>query len=131
MSRPKYWWYGNVVRTIRNYPALRQAKDALQAVSATANYSGMPGGSGGRKTEDSALRQLSPREESDLDAVEQALERVSDEVRDVVRLYHWKGVRNFETVGDLLHMSRNTAKRRNSRFVFEVARNMGYLEKLG
>ena len=131
MSRPKYWWYGNVVRTIRNYPALRQAKDALQAVSVTANYSGMPGGSGGRKTEDSALRQLSPREESDLDAVEQALERVSDEVRDVVRLYHWKGVRNFETVGDLLHMSRNTAKRRNSRFVFEVARNMGYLEKLG
>ena len=131
MSRPKYWWYGNVVRTIRNYPALRQAKDALQTVSVTANYSGMPGGSGGRKTEDSALRQLSPREESDLDAVEQALERVSDEVRDVVRLYHWKGVRNFETVGDLLHMSRNTAKRRNSRFVFEVARNMGYLEKLG
>lgn len=131
MSRPKYWWYGNVVRTIRNYPALRQAKDALQAVSATANYSGMPGGSGGRTTEESALRQLSPREESDLDAVEQALERVSDEVRDVVRLYHWKGVRNFETVGDLLHMSRNTAKRRNSRFVFEVARNMGYLEKLG
>ena len=131
MSRPKYWWYGNVVRTIRNYPALREAKDALQTVSVTANYSGMPGGSGGRKTEDSALRQLSPREESDLDAVEQALERVSDEVRDVVRLYHWKGVRNFETVGDLLHMSRNTAKRRNSRFVFEVARNMGYLEKLG
>ena len=131
MSRPKYWWYGNVVRTIRNYPALREAKDALQTVSVTANYSGMPGGSGGRKTEDSALRQLSPREESDLDAVEQALERVSDEVRAVVRLYHWKGVRNFETVGDLLHMSRNTAKRRNSRFVFEVARNMGYLEKLG
>lgn len=131
MSRPKYWWYGNVVRTIRNYPALRQAKDALQTVSATANYSGMPGGSGGRTTEESALRQLSPREESDLDAVERALERVSDEVRAVVRLYHWKGVRNFETVGDLLHMSRNTAKRRNSRFVFEVARNMGYLEKLG
>ena len=131
MSRPKYWWYGNVVRTIRNYPALRQAKDALQTVSATANYSGMPGGSGGRTTEESALRQLSPREESDLDAVERDLERVSDEVRDVVRLYHWKGVRNFETVGDLLHMSRNTAKRRNSRFVFEVARNMGYLEKLG
>ena len=120
-----------MVRTIRNYPALRQAKDALQTVSATANYSGMPGGSGGRTTEESALRQLSPREESDLDAVERALERVSDEVRDVVRLYHWKGVRNFETVGDLLHMSRNTAKRRNSRFVFEVARNMGYLEKLG
>ena len=131
MSRPKYWWYGNVVRTIRNYPALRQAKDALQAVSATANYSGMPEGSGGRTTEESALRQLSPREESDLDAVGRALERVSDEVRAVVRLYHWKGVRNFETVGDLLHMSRNTAKRRNSRFVFEVARNMGYLEKLG
>ena len=127
MSRPKYWWYGNVVRTIRNYPALREAKDALQAVSATANYSGMPGGSGGRTTEESALRQLSPREESDLDAVEQALERVSDEVRAVVRLDHWKGVRNFETVGDLLHMSARTVRRRNSRFVFEVAKNMGYL----
>lgn len=133
MSRPKYWWYGNVLRVIRNYPALRAAKDAAQSVSTTANYnySGLPGASAGRKTENSALRQLSPREEEDLAAVENAMERVSGEVLEVVRLYHWKGVRNFETVGDLLHMSRNTAKRRNSRFVWEVARNMGYLKKLG
>jgi len=132
MSRPRYWWYGNVLRVIRNYPALRAAKDAAQSVSTTANYSGTPGGSSGsRKTENSALRQLSPREEDDLAAVENAMERVSGEVLEVVRLYHWKGVRNFETVGAMLHMSRNTAKRRNSRFVLEVARNMGYLKKLG
>lgn len=131
MSRPRYWWYGNVVRVIRNYPALRDMKNIVQTTSTTANYSGVPGGSGGRKTESTALRQLSPREEADLEAVELAMERVSSEVLDVVRLYHWKGVRNFETVGSLLHMSRNTAKRRNCRFVWEVARNLGYLAKLG
>lgn len=130
MSRPRYWWYGNVLRVIRNYPALRAAKDAAQSASTTANYSGLPGASGGRKTENSALRQLSPREEDDLTAVENAMERVSGEVLEVVRLYHWKGVRNFETVGYLLHMSARTARRRNGRFVFEVARNMGYLTKL-
>ncbi len=131
MSRPRYWWYGNVLRVIRNYPALRAAKDAVQSVSTTANYSGAPGGSGGsRRTENSALRQLSPREEDDLDAVERAMERVSDEVLEVVRLYHWKGVRNFETVGYRLHISPRTARRRNGRFVWEVAKNMGYLAKL-
>lgn len=24
MSRPKYWWYGNVVKAVRHYPAIKE-----------------------------------------------------------------------------------------------------------
>ena len=62
MSRPKNWWHGNVIRAIRAYPTLKQAKQALQAVSVTAGYSGMPGShEPGRTTEASAIRQLATR----------------------------------------------------------------------
>ena len=134
MSRPHYynWWRGNVTTIIRRYPMLRARKEAKQAQSLTANYSGMPkGGGAGRNTEAVALRGLSAEEERCLRAVEKAIEDVGrqqtgGEVLRVVEMYHWRGVRNFETVGDLLHMSRNTAKRRNDKFVAAVARNLGY-----
>lgn len=137
MSRPRYWWRAVVEKVIRNYPDLRARKNAKQGQSVTASYSGMPrGGGAGRNTESAALRCLSPREEADLRAVEKAIEEVGrqelgGEVLRVVELYQWKGVRNFETIGEMLHMGRNTAKRRNERFLYAVAKNMGYHGKLG
>lgn len=85
-----------------------------------------------RKTENAALRGLSRREEAELEAVRRAIEDIGrsetgGEVLRVVELYHWKNIRNFETVGYLAHMSSNTAKRRNSKFVYTVAKNMGYI----
>ena len=136
MSRPKNWWHGNVIRAIRAYPTLKQAKQALQAVSVTAGYSGMPGShEPGRTTEASAIRQLAPREEDDLRAVERAIETIgqdqyAESIIRVVELYDWKGIRNFDTVGDMLHMSERTVRRRRSRFCKEVAKNMGYLRRL-
>lgn len=136
MSRPRYWWYYNVARAIKCYPILTKAKGDAQSGSVTANYSGMPKDRNpSRTTENSALRQLAPREESDLYAVSLAIDDMrraqdGDEVLRVVELYHWKGVHNFETIGDLLHMGATTAKRRNARFVYEVAKNMGYLRRL-
>lgn len=133
MSRPKYWWRPNVERVIRNYPLLREKKNARQVQNMIASYSGMPrGGGAGRNTESAALRCLSPREEDDLRAVEKAIEEVGcqelgSEVLRVVELYHWRGVRNFETIGDMAHMSERTARRRNERFISAVARNLHYL----
>lgn len=134
MSKPKYWWYANVGRTIRAYPQLVGAKAQRQAGKLTASYSGMPRAGGvGRSTEGCALRQLSAREEADLWAVKQAIEELEQgdggaEILQVVELYHWKGVGNFDTIGDLLYMSANTAKRRNAAFVYCVAKHMGYLQ---
>lgn len=132
MSRPKFWWYRNVEQVVKNYPMLRQRKKEKQAQSVVADYSGMPrAGGANRKTESVALRQLSPREESDLAAVEDAIEllgrdELGREILLVVEYYHWRGIRNFDEVAYLLHMSRRTCERRNSRFIYEVARNLGY-----
>lgn len=133
MSRPRYWWRAVVEKVIRNYPDLRARKNAKQGQAVTPSYSGMPrGGGAGRNTESAALRGLSPREEADLRAVEKAIEEVGrqelgGEVLRVVELYHWRGVRNFETIGDMAHMSERTARRRNERFINAVARNLHYL----
>lgn len=132
MSRPKNWWYSNVCRTIAQYPALKEAVDEAGSQSVTAAYSGMPHGSGAsRATETAALRAVSNREYDDFVAISRAIATVAewpdgDLVLAVVDLWHWKRVKNFEFIGDTLHIGRNTAKRKNSRFVNEVARNMGY-----
>lgn len=132
MSRPKHWWYYNAVRAIRAYPELCSRKEDARRQSITAGAEpGRRGSGAGRPTEKAAMRGLAPREEADMEAVRRALEDLESDPREddivrVVRLYHWKGVRNFETVGDLAHLSPRTARRYNSRFVAAVARHMGY-----
>lgn len=112
---------------------MAQRANEIKQQAVTPSYSGLPaGGALRRKTEIAALRELSPREQLELDAVMRAIEdlgRAPDgkEVLQVVELYHWRGIRNFETVADLAHMGRNTAKRRNAKFVYAVARYLGYL----
>ena len=133
MSRPKYWWYGNVLRVIRAYPAMLRRAEELKRQAVTPSYSGLPGsGRPGRRTEQAALRELSQREQQELEAVGRAIEdlgRAPDgkEILRVVELYHWQGIRNFETVAEITHLGRNTAKRRNARFIYTVAAYLGYL----
>ena len=70
MSKPRYWWYGNVCRTIGEYPKLsRQVRD-MSRQKITPGYSSQPGGqSSGRAVEDIAVRVLSSREYEDYTAL--------------------------------------------------------------
>ncbi len=137
MSRPRYWWYRNVCSAIGQYPALCERVGELGRQSVTASFSGMPHGSGvGRPVEGAALRAVSAREYDDYRAVQRAIEAANgwpdgDAVLEVVRLWHWMRVKNFDFIADSLHMSERTARRYNSRFVYECARNMGYYEERG
>lgn len=94
---------------------------------------GMPGaGWLARKTESAALKELSPREQQELEAVERAIEDIGRQkdgaqVLKVVELYHWVGIYNLDTVAEFAHTTTITAKRRNARFVYAVARNLGYM----
>ena len=134
MSRPRYWWYRNVCAAIGQYPALHERVSDLGRQSVTASVSGMPHGSGaGRPVEGAALRVVSAREYEDYRAVHKAIETAKgwadgETVLEVVRLWHWMRVKNFDYISDKLHMSERTARRYNSRFVYECARNMGYYE---
>lgn len=133
MSRPRYWWYGNICRVIAQYPTLKEAVAEAGTQSVTTAYSGMPHGSGaGRSTEGAALRAVSNREYDDFAAVSRAIAAASawpdgELVLAVVNLWHWKRMKNFESIGDALHIGCSTAKRKNSKFVYEVAKNMGYM----
>ena len=93
MSKPRYWWYGNVCRTIGEYPKLsRQVRD-MSRQKITPGYSSQPGGqSSGRAVEDIAVRVLSSREYEDYTAIQSAINTVQTwrdggDVLEIVRLF--------------------------------------------
>lgn len=136
MSRPRYWWYRNVCAVIAAYPGLCARIDALDGQSVVASSGGMPHGAGaGRPAEDAALRAVCAREYDDCAAVRRAVDAArewadGEMVLEIVRLWHWTRVKNFDYIADRLHMSERTVRRYNARFVYEVARNLGYSKKL-
>lgn len=133
MSIYKYWWHPNVVRAIRQYPALVSAKEDKQTQSMTANYNAMPRPGGVHRTsEDVALRQLSDREEEIVYAVGKAVEEIKrhadgHEVLAVVKLVDWDRSHGTDEAAYKLHMSERTARSRRNRFIYAVAKNMHYL----
>ena len=133
MSKPRYWWYWNVCRTIGEFPKLdRQVRD-MSRQKITPGYSAQQGGqSSGRAVEDIAVRVLSSREYEDYAAVQAAINtaqtwRDGADVLEVVRLHTWIWPReSLESAARQVHVSTSTAKRMYSRFVYEAARAMGY-----
>ena len=133
MSKPRYWWYWNVCRTIGEFPKLdRQVRD-MSPQKITPGYSAQPGGhSSGRAVEDIAVRVLSSREYEDYAAVQAAINtaqtwRDGADVLEIVRLHAWIWPReSLESAARRVHVSQSTAKRMYSRFVYEAARELGY-----
>ena len=133
MSKPRYWWYWNVCRTIGEFPKLdRQVRD-MSRQKITPGYSAQPGGkSSGRAVEDIAVRVLSSREYKDYAAVQAAINtaqtwRDGADVLEIVRLHAWIWPReSLESAARRVHVSQSTAKRMYSRFVYEAARELGY-----
>ena len=133
MSKPRYWWYWNVCRTIGEFPKLdRQVRD-MSRQKITPGYSSQQGGkSSGRAVEDIAVRVLSSREYEDYAAVQAAINtaqtwRDGADVLEVVRLHAWIWPReSLESAARRVHVSQSTAKRMYSRFVYEAARELGY-----
>lgn len=133
MSKPRYWWYWNVCRTIGEFPKLdRQVRD-MSRQRITTGYSAQPGGkSSGRAVEDIAVRVLSSREYEDYAAVQAAINtaqtwRDGADVLEIVRLHAWIWPReSLESAARRVNVSQSTAKRMYSRFVYEAARAMGY-----
>lgn len=133
MSKPRFWWYYSVVASIGQYRNMVDAIKDKESQSLIANYSAMPRSGGvSRSTENAATRALSAREYEEYIAIKYAVEAVmqrpeGQETMQVVSLYHWDKLKNFEFIADKLHMSERTARRRNSQFVYLVAKNMRYL----
>ena len=92
----------------------------------------MPGGGGNsRKTETAALRQLSPREESDLDAVLATI-KTAERWRDgettlrIIEMVDWRRTHTIRGAEMALFLGEGAGKNLRSRFINELAKNMGY-----
>lgn len=133
MSNPRYDWYSNVVRAVRYYPHLREIKADAQAESVIANYTGMPGGgSAARTTELAAMRTLSRREEEELEAIELAIAQIrrrtdGGRILQIVDMVDWKRTHTVSGAAMVIHVGERTANSMRARFIFAVAKNLGYL----
>lgn len=133
-----HWWHANVIRVIKTYPYLRLLKDTEQAQSTTASYSDEPrGGSGNaRKTENAALRGLSPAEEEAIEAVERALEKVSlwrdgERSLELIKAYYFRQDGKLLECAERLYISERQARRKNAAFLLYVAENLRLITKDG
>lgn len=132
MSKPAHSWHFIVLRVLRNYPELYSRREQLRQQSVTAGYSGMPGGGGNsRKTETAALRQLSQREESDLDAVLATI-KTAERWRDgettlrIIEMVDWRRTHTIRGAEMALFLGEGAGKNLRSRFINELAKNLGY-----
>lgn len=109
MSRPKHWYYGNVIRICKAYPFLKRcfAND---------------------------VNLLSWREIADMKAVQKAFEKFYDENTPVANEIYFCAVEryehgnSYERIGDMCGLSEPSVKRRVLKFNRVVAENLGYAE---
>ena len=133
MSKMRYDWWSYVKGMIRRYPDLKRRYAELRRVSLSAPATGMPrGGHISKPTEDAALRELSPTNQREYDAVRRALlttERSKNgaERIQLVQLVFWKGYTISEAALKL-HYSLRTAQEWHRTFIRLVAKFYGLLD---
>lgn len=134
MSRPRYDWWYNAVRMVRNYPARKQEYDELHRQSVVADMSGMPRGHGGsRTTEDIVLRQMAPAKQREYDAVTRAIEVTrllpdGDKRVELIRRMYWSGRKlTINAVIMSVGVAECTGKRWHGAFISLVGECFGYI----
>lgn len=134
MSKPRYDWWPYVKGMIRRYPALKAEYADLHSTSMTADYSGMPRGSGGdRVLESVALRELPSTRQREYEAVRRAIEVTERYAngRDrlaVIQLVLWDKSHTLAGAALMVPCSEVTAWRWHSEFIRLVAKNYGLLD---
>ena len=132
----KEWWIPTVKQAIYIYPELRARRAEGKQMHITGTYSGMPSGPRYlRGVEDNALRPaLAPREEEILVAVEAAVEESMNsatgvDAYNVCAKLFWGtgGGYSLTLLAEDMNMSIRSIQRMRDRFIFMVARHLGYL----
>ena len=134
MSKPRYGWWGYVKDMIRRYPALKAEYADLHTQSVTADYSGVPGGSGaGRGVEEIILRELPTTQQREYEAVRRAIavtERMKSS-RDrlkIIDMVFWKRTHTLEGAALMIPCSYRTARRYHEAFIEAVAGAYGLMD---
>ena len=134
MSRPRYTWWSYAKAMIRQYPQLKEELSDLHSSSATANYSGMPGGSGpSRSTELIAIRELPTVKQREYEAVRSAIEITErynngqDRLR-VIKLVLWDRSHTLEGAALCVPCHYKTAQGWHNEFIRLAASNYGLMD---
>lgn len=131
MSKPRELWWGYVKNVIRAYPGYRKELNELRSNRITPNYNATGGGSGpSRSTEGNALRELPPRQQQRLEAVERAIGRTrrrsSGNLRlRIIELVFFSGTHTLAGAAMDCHISYDTAKLWHRDFINTVAEELG------
>ena len=133
MSNMRYDWWSYVKGMIRRYPDLKRRYAELRKVSLSAPVTGMPrGGRISKPTEDVALRELSPTNQREYDAVRRALlttERSKNGADRIllVQMVFWNGY-TISQAASKLHYGERTAREWHRVFIRLVAKFYGLLD---
>lgn len=134
MSSPRYDWWSYVKGMIRRYPNLKQQYDALHETRITAPITGMPRGNNvSNPTANAALRELSPVNQKEFEAVHKAVETTRgykdgvDRLK-VIRLVLWDRSHTVEGAALQVPCSDITAKRWHRDFIRLTAKYYGLLD---
>lgn len=135
MSKPRERWWSYVKRVIRGYPEDKKALAELRKASTTQNYNANGGGAGGpgRATESVAMRELPPKRQSEMNAVERALAKTKRRRNGDVRCKLIELVfftENYTLQGAALkcYVSYETARLWHKEFIYTVAAEMGLMD---
>ena len=131
MSKPREPWWGFVKNVIRDYPADRRTLDELRRGRTTPNYNGTGGGSGpSRSTEQVATRELPPKRQQRMEAVERAVGRTkrrsSGALRlRIIELVYFSKSHTLHGAAMACQVSYDTAKSWHRDFICAVADELG------
>ena len=135
MSKPRYDWWTYVKGMIRRYPALHAQYIALHETTITAQLTGMPGGGSlSNPTATAALRELSPINQKEHDAVRKAIAE-THQYKDgqdrltIIRLVFWDKSHTLSGAALAVSCSWPTAKRWHRDFIRLVAQYFGLWEE--
>ena len=133
MQKQRYRWWRFIRRVVRAYPALKSEYEELHRQSLSQDISGMPKAqAAGRTVESIALRQMSPDDQKDYDAVSRAIEatrsRQDGEKRlALIRYVYWyEKEHTVSHAAPVLGISEATAKRWHGDFIKLVAKYRGF-----
>ena len=132
MSKPRERWWNYVKNVIRGYPEDKRALDELRKGRTTQNYNANGGGTSGpgRATECVAMRELPPKRQSEMDAVERALSRTKRRRNGalrlkVIELVFFAKSHTLQGAALKCYVSYDTARQWHKEFIYTVAEEMG------
>ena len=134
MSKPRYDWWTYVKGMIRRYPALHTQYLALHEPTITAQLTGMPGGGAvSNPTATAALRELSPINQKEHDAVRKAIAKTrqckdGQDRLTIIRLVFWEKSHTLSGAAVEVPCSLPTAWRWHGEFIRLVANNFGLMD---